>query len=303
MNISRYYRSRGLFLLAVASCVSMAWFGSRAVGVPWYESFQMSLFQQPSVAWTLGVIAVLTILGTIVGQLIAGGIRVEAGFVAGLLGLLGLSMRGGTIRSVYQAAQSPAVFHQLAMEMAIYGVLATLLWLALRFVMDSPSAPAFLRRPPPPKSPPLPIVATSIVCQTVACLLLMYILGRSDTKGQAIGSVVAASLLSTMAVRMLFPLPTSAIYWPAPLVAGIIGYLVNGLDPAGLEIADLTGRFAPLAQALPLDYLAAGPSAAIIGYWLSESWTRTTPTTAPAPSAAKPDSPATISPLNQPGVR
>lgn len=301
MNISRYYRSRGLLLLAVASCMSMAWFGSRAAGVPWYESFQMSLFQQPSVAWTLCVIAILATLGIIVGQLIAGGIREEAGFVTALLGLLGLSMRGGTIRSVYQAAQSPAVFQQLAMELAIYGVLAAVLWFALRFVMHSPSAPAFLRQQHrKEKNSPLPIVATSILCQTVACLLLMYILGRSDTKGQAIGSVVVASLLSTMAVRMLFPLPSSAIYWPAPLLAGIIGYLANGLDPAGLATADLTGRFAPLAQALPLDYLAAGPSAAIIGYWLSESWTGTTPATAPAPapspapaaSTGKPDSPA-----------
>lgn len=294
MNISRYYRSRGLFLLAVASCISMAWFGSRAAGVPWYESFQMSLFQQPSAAWTLGVIVVLAILGTIVGQLIAGGIRVEAGFVAGLLGLLGLSMRGGTIRSVYQAARSPAVFHQLALEMAIYGLLALALWIALRLLADSPSAPAFLRRPTPPKNPPLPIVATSVLCQTVACLLLMYILGRSDTKGQAIGSVAAASLLSTMGVRMLFPLPNSGIYWPAPLLAGVIGYLANGLDPAGLEIANLTGRFAPLAQALPLDYLAAGPSAAIIGYWLSEGWTgaSTAPSPAPAQSTGKSDSTA-----------
>ncbi len=295
MNISRYYRSRGLFLLAVVSCMSMTWFGSRAAGVPWYESFQMSLFQQPSAAWTLGVIAVLAILGTIVGQLIAGGIREEAGFVTALLGLLGLSLRGGTIRSVYQAAQSPAIFHQLATEMAIYAVLAGILWFALRFVTGSPSAPAFLRQPQHrEKSSPLPIVATSILCQTVACLLLMYILGRSDTKGQAIGSVVVASLLSTMAVRMLFPLPGSAIYWPAPLLAGIIGFLANGLDPASLEIADLSGRFAPLAQALPLDYLAAGPSAAIIGYWLSEGWTgsSTVASRAPAQSTGKSDSTA-----------
>lgn len=272
MNISRYYRVRGLFLLAVACCISMAWFGSRAAGVPWYESFQMSLFQQPSAGWTLGVIVVLAILGLIVGQLIAGGIREEAGFVAALLGLLGVSLRGGTIRSVYQAANSPAVFRQLAMEVALYALLATVLWIALRFVTDSPSAPAFLRRPQPPKNPPLAIVATSILCQTVACLLLMYVLGRSDSKAQAIGSVAIASLLSTMAVRLLFPLPNSAIYWPAPLLAAVLGYLANGMDPAGLETATLTGRFAPLAQALPLDYLAAGPSFAIIGYWLSQGW-------------------------------
>lgn len=277
MNISRYYRSRALFLLAVAACVSMAWFGSHAAGVPYYPCFQMSLFQQPSAAWTLAVIAVLTILGTIVGQLIAGCVREEAGFVAGLLGLLGISMRGGTIRSVYQAAQSPAIFNQLALEAALYALLALVLWLALRFVTGSPSAPAFLRRSQATKSTPFPIAATSILCQTVACLLLMYVLGRSDTKGQARGSIAVASLGSTMAARLLFPLPSSAIYWPAPLLVAILGYLANGMDPAGLETADLTGRFASLAQALPLDYLAVGPAAAIIGYWLSETWTSTSP--------------------------
>ena len=277
MNISRYYRVRGLFLLAVACCISMAWFGSRAAGIPWYESFQMSLFQQPSAAWTLGVIAVLAILGAIVGQLIAGGIREEAGFVAALLGLLGISMRGGTIQSVYQAANSPAIFRQLALEVALYALLAAVLWLALRFVTDSPSAPAFLRRPPPPKNPPLAIAAASILCQTVACLLLLYILGRADSKGQAIGSVALASLASTLALRLLFPLPNAAIYWPAPLLAAALGYLVNTLDPSGLETANLSGHFARLAQALPLDHLAAGPAAAIIGYWLSQGWAGASP--------------------------
>jgi hypothetical protein len=273
MSISRYYFSRVVFLLAVAACISMSWFGSRAAGVPWYESFQMSLFQQPSVLWTLGVIGLLALLGVIVGQLIAGGIRREAGFVVGLLGLVGLSVRGGTIQSVYQAAESAAIFRALALELCLYAVLATILWIGLSWFVGSSLAPAFLRCEQASKRSPLPVVACSVLCQSVALLLMMYVLGRSGAKGQAIGSVALASLVSTMAVRGLFPLPNSAIYWPAPLLVGVIGYLANGFDPSGLETARLSGNFASLGQALPLDYLAVGPAAAVIGYWLSQDWT------------------------------
>lgn len=287
MNISRYYRSRGLFLLAVVCCICMTWFGSRAAGVPYYPGFQMALFQQPSIGLTLGVITILAILGAIVGELIAGGIREEAGFAAGLLGLLGLSLRGGTIRSVYQAATSPAVFGQLAAELAIYAVFAAVLWLALRWFVGSAMAPAFLRRQQPLHRPAAAMAALSILCQTVACVLLMYLIGRSDAKWQAIGSVAAASILSTMAVRMTFSLPNPAVYWPAPLLAGIIGYLAGHWDPAGLETADLTGRFASLARALPIDWFAAGPAGAIIGYWLSHGWT-TEAAKAPSQDASQP---------------
>jgi hypothetical protein len=170
--------------------------------------------------------------------------------------------------------------------MAIYTALAAALWFAMRWWRGSRFVPEHLvRRESIPDFPPH-VLVTSIVCQTVACFLLLYVFGRSDLKGQAIGAAAAAGALSVIGVRLIMPLPGAGPYWLAPLLAATLGYLVNYLSPAGVETAHLAGPFASLARALPVDHLVAGPSAAVVAYWYTQNMGVSQGETLKAPPAA-----------------
>jgi hypothetical protein len=55
------------------------------------------------------------------------------------------------------------------------------------------------------------------------------------------------------------------------LIVGVVGYFWAYTWPGLWQIGNVA---VPLARALPLDWASAGPSGAILGYWMSRRWQR-----------------------------
>ena len=60
-------------------------------------------------------------------------------------------------------------------------------------------------------------------------------------------------------------------YWIAPLLVGVAGYFLAWHQAAGMEIGHLSGTFAPLSRALPLDLAGMGCAGALAGHWFNSS--------------------------------
>jgi hypothetical protein len=276
------WRPNGLsarIALAVACAANCAifWHGSRWFAVPMFPKLDGSLFLQASPATAIGVVAVLLAVTTLVGTILAGAVRFEAGLFAAALGLAVVSLRSGTMQSVlFEAGGNSAVYVILAAELAGLLVLMcamwTLLWLLGR---------ARLVRPPVSKDAsdvpaehvddlaPISNVGATLT-QVVATAILIMFFCQTEMKDQVLTSVAVASLGGTFVSYMCFPTRPSVWYWVGPVLVGLIGYglAASGQD-AQLGIGMPVGFFAALARPLPLDYASVGTAGAILGYWLA----------------------------------
>jgi hypothetical protein len=276
MNISSYQRAR--FLLTVASVASFAlcWLVGAALGIPAHRNFDASLLAQPSPALALFATLVLTVACALIGSVVAGTIRYEAGVATAAIGLLALSIRGGPLRFTLFYSTGPQVFFTLAVELmilyAILGVGWAVVWLLRNsgWLQDDP-----FRDGVADIDEPLVQKLAALATQVVVMSILMMLLCETDRKPQALASVIISSYLGTLAAHSLFPARPSLWYWGGPLIVGVVGYALAFSGSSGTWMIGRVSGLAPeLGRPLPLDYVGGGAAGAIVGYWTSRRWQR-----------------------------
>jgi hypothetical protein len=274
-NTTNYKKT--VLTIACVICFAIFWFTGRAMHVPLYYGHAMSLLMQPRWPVLLIVVAILTIVSVLIGTLIAGRIRADAGIFAAAAGLSALSMRGGPMRDIIIVARDPGIFYTLASELVFLYAILGAGWAMLQ-VMQTRS---LLRRDVHREElADMQQIATagplSLATQVIVMCIMMILLCQSDQKGQVLAAVGLSSYLATLAAHNSFPTLEAFWYWSGPLIVGVIGYILARQTPASSWTLGQVGSMFPgtaaLARPLPLDYAAAGPIGALIAYWTSMKW-------------------------------
>ena len=267
--------TRGRIAIALAMGVACLIFGagSQWLAIPQFPGFDGSLLRQPSPAMAVTAVAILLLLTTIVGTVLAGAVRFEAGLAAAATGLAVISLRSGTIRSVlFDANGEAGVYITLIGETIILGIILVCLWLGL-WMWGRAGGVGALNEPTGPEDPSASAALTARICalatHILATALILCLLCQSEAKNQALASVGLASLAGTLLGYSCFACRPSIWFWISPLLVGIFGYAVAAFGQDGsLATASPQGFFAGLARPLPLDYASMGPAGAMIGYWM-----------------------------------
>jgi hypothetical protein len=249
------------------------WWAGATFGIPIHRDLPASLTLLPwSILYFL-LIVVLLVVSVLIGTLLAGSFRFDAGLLAACWGMAALSMRGAGMGDLLRGAASPAVFLQLALELlvlfAAVGAAWAVLWLLHRRGFLQPDAlrdgVADAVETPAQK-------VSALAAAVLGMLVAMAFFCQTDNKTQVMVAVALSAFLGTLLAHWLFPVHHSVWYWTAPLVLGFLGYILAYFSPAGWEIGHVRGQFAFLTHPLPLDYATAGVGGAIVGYWMSRRW-------------------------------
>ena len=240
---------------------------SRYFELPILPGYDGSVLCQPSPVSAFAVVAVALAVATLVGTVLAGAVRFEAGLFAAAFGLMAFSLRCGTMQSVLlEAGGNEAVFVRLAVELLILGIFLGGMWALLlrlaRAAHGRPSTPQLNRSG-------LLNNLTATVAQTISTGIFMFLLCQSEAKYQALAAIGIASWLGSMIAYKYAPTRPSIWYWTGPLLVGLIGYMLAAMgQDTNLNIGSPAGTFAAFARPLPVDYASLGTAGAILGYWM-----------------------------------
>ena len=267
-----YQRARFLLTLSAVIAFIIFWYIGHWFHIPFDRNYEDSLLLQSNAAVDFLLITIGLALSVIVGTVIAGPIRYDAGLCTACLGLLALSCRGGEMRYVLFAHPGPGTYLSVLAEL----ILLFLLLIAMAFFQKFFHTFGWLREDAlrdglPDMEHDLAEKLQAAGVQILVMGILVYFLCASDRKFQVIAAISIASFFGTFISHSIFPVRPSAWFWTGPLVVGALGYLW-----AYVQSGDwITGTPPnPLARALPLDYASVGPAAAIVGYWMSRRWRR-----------------------------
>jgi hypothetical protein len=260
--------------IACLICFAMSWYTGRALQIPYHFGHAMSLLMQPRWPIFVFIIAALVIVCVLVGTIVAGRIRADAGIFAAAAGLSALSMRGGPMRDIIIVSPSPRIFFTLAVELVFLYLLLGAGWAVLQGLQASKILSRDVHREALADMQQLagsgPL---SLATQIVVMCILMILLCQSDQKAQVLAAVGLASYLATLAAHNSFPALDSFWYWTGPLIVGVLGYSLATQTGSTLWSLGEVGGLAPaLGRPLPLDYAAAGPIGALAAYWTSMRW-------------------------------
>jgi hypothetical protein len=248
-------------------------------------------------------LAIMLLVATAVCSLLVHPDSPHMGLACALLGMAGLSIRGGTIYMLVRFAQQPggsfAVIAQgLAVECVEWALILLIVESAGRMIHDrffanthwimrtGPELGAALvsntqegavimgvalavskfcgtRNLPRRIATPLAMLASG----ALACLLL-YVLMQTQHKGQVLMACLAAFFLSTLLAYLVFPrVPIVALLLTVPLTAAAA--YIYGSHAA----ASYPGHISFFAlRALPIDYVTAGVPGAVFGYYAGFRW-------------------------------
>lgn len=263
---------RVAILIAMAAACVLFDAASQWLAIPQIPGFDGSLLRQPSPFLSVVAIAILLGLATIMGTLLAGAVRFEAGLCAAAVGLAVISIRSGTIRNVLFDANGDAmVYVTLMVETIILGLIMLGIWYGLWIWGRA----GVVRAEETPRADELRASSErstrigALVTHFVATALILSLICQSEAKNQAFATVGLASLCGTLLAYPSFPCRPSIWFWISPFAVGILGYALAAAGQDGsLATASPQGFFAGLARPLPLDYASMGPAGAIIGYWM-----------------------------------
>jgi hypothetical protein len=286
-------RVRLLLLTGIVVCVATFIAATKLFHIPAHVGFGGVILQEPSPISSFVALSAALVVCVLVGTLIAGSVRFDAGLFCAVLGMVAVSLRSGTLGDVLRTSAGanpvggPTVFIGMAGEIlllyAVLGLAWSTLWLLHR--QDFLKADQF-RDGVEDTQDPLGIKVCALIMQAAATALLMLLLAQSDSKTQVLWSLAIASYLGAILAYFLYPIAPSPWLWAGPLIVGLAGYLgaymmIRGEDPmwrtGQLLSADAAGQprplwMAPLVRALPIDYATVGTAAAILGYWMSRKW-------------------------------
>jgi hypothetical protein len=246
--------------------VLIFWLIAKAIGFPAEPHFQGSFLQAPASVGAL-LIGILTLgVCAVLGDFIAGRRWFLAGLFIATCALATWAIRGGTVQYVLLRANTTGsgrnVMLALLIEHLILMAAVAGLWMWL-----------WNKRPARPKidedENESRSTGAALLAQVGATLLILLImLAETSVKKQVMVSVFIAGMGGTALSEMFFATPDSGRwYWIAPLIAGVVGYLMGYIQPAGMEIGYLSGFFSAWSRPLPLDYASLGCAGAILGYW------------------------------------
>jgi hypothetical protein len=267
-----YQRARFLLTLAAVIAFILFWYLGHWFHIPFDCNYQDSLLLQSSAAMDFLIVVVGLALSVIIGTVIAGPIRYDAGLCTAGLGLLALSVRGGPVHYVLFAHPSPDTYLTLLTEL----ILLFLLFVAMTFFQRFFHSFGWLRQDAlrdglPDMEHTLAEKLQAAAVQIVVTGVLIYFLAATDRKFQVIAAVAIASWLGAVIAHSIYPVRPSTWFWVGPFIVGVIGYLWAWMQPGDYLIGTPANA---LARALPIDYAGVGTAASIIGYWMSRRWHR-----------------------------
>jgi len=209
-------------------------------------------------------------VSAVVGTVIAGRVRPDAGLFAAAATLLVFRFQGGGSRYTLLVADGRSAFSLMALETLLLaaillGVFIALRSLVIRTTLADDAARDGCALAAESLDQKLLCSATVAVVMTAG----MMILCQSDRPGQVLWAVLLSSLAATWCAFRFIPLAPSVWYWIGPLSAGAIGYVnayFYGFQNAA--IGEPAGMLAALARPTPLDYASVGVIGSLIGYWI-----------------------------------
>lgn len=273
MIFSHYHRVRALLLAGIAACVAIFLFVARTFGIPSQVGFGGSILNEPAPLATLLVIMVTLVVCVLVGTLIAGTVRFDAGLFCALVGMSVLTLRAGTVGGVlrqWASTHQPGVMLWMALELVLlYGIIG-LAWSALWLLHERGWLKGDeFRDGIEDSEDSLVMKFSALAMQAGVMALAMLLLAQVDAKMQSLIAVGAAAMAGAWAAHYVYPVSPSAWLWVGPLIVGVIGYVMAYFNPEGWEIGRLNFTLAGMARSLPMDYATAGPVGALLGYWMS----------------------------------
>jgi hypothetical protein len=267
-------REKYLLLIGSLICFSSFWLTGKIFRIPSDPHFSAAILEQSTVISTLLITALLFAICVVIGSLIAGVVGFDAGVCCACVGLCAFSARGGAIRYTLFDDPTSGLWLRLTLELALLaGILAmgTALQQVLcqRGLVHGDDHRHVVTELHESVNQRLLALVTNVIVMSV----FMVLIAASDRKVQVVGAVAISSFLGTLAAYYLVPTKPSANFWVAPILVGIIGYMLQYFgSPAGWQIGEVRGTFAALARPLPLDYVGAGGASSIIAYWMSRRW-------------------------------
>jgi len=204
--------------------------------------------------------------------------RPEGALAAALLGLGGISLRSRSVELLFQQREGEfaAVYGQMGLELVVLaaivlagiGAILAIRWLVARV------RPGWLWRDPteglaaPVEESGRKKLLASLACvgmTVVIAAVLVPVLMRSSLRGQIVFAVLASSTVAVLIAHQIQPAPVGMLIWLAPVGVGVLYYVLGAIwvgDGGWMGIR-------VQAQALPIDWVAAGGGGATLGYWIS----------------------------------
>jgi hypothetical protein len=104
-------------------------------------------------------------------------------------------------------------------------------------------------------------LATGVVLGLILVCLMM----QSTQRGQVLFALFAGFICAAWLARHFFPVDSVFIAWAMPLITAVLFYALAAIS----YIHGTWVQISPQFQALPIDWLTAGGSGAMLGFWLS----------------------------------
>jgi hypothetical protein len=276
--LSPAQRSRLVLLMAMVLSYLAFYWVSRTADIPHHRGYEISVLQQPGSIGKLALIAVVFAGVAALASVVTGLVRFDAGLLVAGVGLMAVSLQGGTMRDVlFWAEGSPRVFPMLAGELALLMLpIGAVWWVTWRLwergTLKTMELDPALDKPPTQAKEAQSLLLRRrlihLLIQTGGTMLGVLLIVRSDDKGQVLAGVWLAAFFATgWAQHAAGAATTGPWLWIGPTLAGVIGYLIAWLDPAGANIGQLSGDLGALARPLPLDYASMGTAGAVLGRW------------------------------------
>jgi hypothetical protein len=280
---SPQHRTRLLLLAGVALAMVVIVAASKLFHVPAHRDFGGSILFEPSPIVSFTIVGATIMVCVLLGTLVAGSVRFDAGLFCAAVGAVSLSVRSGTVGDVLRSranlGSGATVFILFGIELvllyAVLGLAWSVLWVLHR--RDYLKADQF-RDGVEDTEDSLGLKIGALATQAGGMALLMLLLAQNDSKLQVVWAVAISSYLATILAYYMYPISPSAWLWTGPLLVGLAGYALAyfNMDPNDplWRTGQLRFSLAPLARALPLDYATAGTAGAILGYWMGRRWHR-----------------------------
>lgn len=94
----------------------------------------------------------------------------------------------------------------------------------------------------------------------IAGVILISLLMQSDRRGQILFSLFAGFALAALVAQHVFPTRAMFVAWLMPIATAVVFYILAALS---------RGAVKPQFEALPIDWISAGCSGALLGFWIA----------------------------------
>lgn len=276
-------RWRGKWLLLVSvGCYALFWWLGGRMGIAEERGYDGSLLLADGALGNVIAAAALVIGAVVLGTLLAGAVRPDAGLFAAAVGLLALSNRGRSVAAVlHDADGARGTYLTLSLELLVLFAILGCAWYGLfvlrgsgRLQPDS-ARDGLVEEAKQPSSTGWSAVLTHVAIMAAVLILL----SQSEDKKQAVAAVAIGSFAGAFFPYWQRGAYPSAWYLAAPLMVGLLGYLLAFalVPPADMAIGrpgNSGGVLAALARPLPLDYASVGTAGALGGYWMRRKTVR-----------------------------